>query len=368
MYIEIEKEKLLKHLELTARVSTKHQTLPVLQCALFDATASKNELTLRATNLELGIEAKVAAHIKEAGMLAVPATLLTQTIGLLRDIMVTLKTEGEMLVVETGKSRTTIKTLPHDEFPVIPQLSGTSQKLGGSLFVLGIKTAAFASSQSSIKPELGSVLIHQQKEQSLTFVATDSFRLVEKVVPQRGVILEGSLLVPARNALELARISEVVGEDPDMVVSENQLALRFPCGVYVTTRLTEASFPDYQQIIPKEFATTVTVLRGDAMHALKKTNIFANAFLQVRVRIDPKEHTITFASDNGELGQTEEVVPATVEGEALALSFNQRYLHDPLGLFVDDNLVLRFSGIGRPMLMEGISEKSLRYLVMPMNR
>lgn len=368
MYIEVEKEKLLQRLELISRISIKHQTLPVLQCVLCDASGPEGEVILRATNLELGIEARLAAQNKESGILAVPAALLTQTIGLLHDKMVTLKTEKEMLVVESGKSRTTIKTLPPDEFPLIPQLTGSAQKLHNSLFVLGIKTAAFATSQSSIKPELGSVLIHQQKEHSLTFVATDSFRLVEKVVPQKGVVLEGSLLVPARNALELARIGEIMREDPEMVVSENQLAFRFPSGVYVTTRLTEASFPDYQQIIPKEFATTVTVLRGDLMHALKKTNIFTNAFLQVRVHINPKEHTVMFASDNGELGKTEEIVSATIEGEELSLSFNQRYLNDPLTSFVDDSVVMRFAGVGRPMVMEGVSEKSLRYLVMPMNR
>ncbi len=368
MHIEVDKEKLVQRLEILSRVSMKQQTLPVLQCILFDASDTKQGLILRATNLELGVEAVLSAHITEGGVLAVPAALLTQTVQLLYGNRVTLKTEGEMLVVETGKSRTTIKTLPHEEFPVIPQLSGAAQTLNNTLFTLGIKTAAFATSQSSIKPELGSVLVHQQKEQSLTFVATDSFRLIEKIVPQKGVILEGSLLVPAKNALELARISEVLSEDPEMIVSENQLALRFPSGVYVTTRLTEASFPDYQQIIPKEFATTVTLLRGDLIHALKKTHIFTNAFLQVRVHINPKENTVTFASDNGDLGKTEEVISATIEGEELSLSFNQRYLNDPLMSFVDDSVVMRFAGVGRPMIMEGVSEKSLRYLVMPMNR
>ncbi|MBI4086892.1 DNA polymerase III subunit beta [Candidatus Kaiserbacteria bacterium] len=366
MHIEVDREKLLQQLELASRISTRHQTLPVLQCALFDV--SDSTLVLRATNLELGFEARLPVETKESGVLAVPAALLAQTIGLLYDRVVTLKSEGEMLVVETSKSHTTIKTLPHDEFPVIPQLTGAVQKLSGSLFVLGIRTAAFATSQSSIKPELGSILVHQQKERTLTFVATDSFRLVEKLVPQQSISLEQSLLVPQKNALEIARITEVVGEDPEMVVSENQLALRFPSGVYVTTRLTEASFPDYQQIIPKEFATTVTVLRGDLIHALKKTNIFANTFLQVKVGIDPKKKTITFSSDSGDLGKTEETVSATIEGEAFSLSFNQRYLHDPLGSFADDSIVLKFAGVGRPMVMEGVSEKSLRYLVMPMNR
>src|SRR3990167_6670844 len=127
MHIEVEREKLLRALELAARISTKHQTLPVLQCVLVDASGGAGEITLRVTNLELGFEVCVAAHVKLGGVLAVSASVLTQTIALLHDIMVTLKTEGEMLVDETGKSRTTIKTLAHDEFPLIPQLAGAAQ-------------------------------------------------------------------------------------------------------------------------------------------------------------------------------------------------------------------------------------------------
>lgn len=368
MHIEVEKEQLLHTLDLVARISTKHQTLPVLQCVLITVDETKDSATFTATNLELGVKATVAATVKETGTIAVPAALLQQTVQLLHDAKVTLSVDGEMLVVKSGGSNTTIKTFPHEEFPSIPQHEGTAQKVHGALFALGIKTAAFATSQSSIKPELGSIFIHQQKEHTLTFVATDAFRLVEKVVPQKSVILEHTLLVPQKNALELARIIELVGEDPDMLVSENQLALRFPGGAYVTTRLTEAAFPDYQQIIPKEFGTSVTVLRGDLIHALKKTNIFTNAYLQVRVHINPEKQTIAFSSDNGELGKTDESIAATVDGEGLSLSFNQRYLTDPLGSFVDDSVVLRFAGVGRPMVMEGVSEKSLRYLVMPMNR
>ncbi len=372
MHITVNREQLLRSLEIVSRVSTKHQTLPVLQCVLIEARDTKQTCTLRATNLELGIEVQLAGTTTTGGTIAVPAQLLQQTIQLLSEKEVTITQDGEAVVVQGGKSHTTIKTFSPDEFPSIPTLSGEGSAINGALFALGIKTAAFAASQSSIKPELGSVLIQQQKEHTLTFVATDSFRLIEKTVPQKGLILEQSLLVPYRNALELARICELVGEDPLLVVSENQLALRFSRdeehGVYVTTRLTEASFPDYQQIIPKEFGTTVTVLRGDLIQALKKTSIFINPYLQVRVAIDPTANTIRFSADNGEVGRTEETLVATVMGGALELSFNQRYLSDPLTSFTDDSIVLSFAGVGRPMVMSGTHEGSLRYLVMPMNR
>lgn len=368
MHTTVTKDDIIRGLDITARISVKHQTLPVLQCVLLHAD-TEGFVTIRATNLELGASVTIPARVETGGTVAVPSGVLQQTISLINERDVTLKVESDTLIVSSGKSHTVIKIFPHDEFPNIPQLTGAGQVVHGGMFALGIKTAAFAASHSSIKPELGSVYIHQQREHTLTFVATDAFRLVEKTVPQKGVTLDAPLLIPSKNALELTRICELVGEDPEMVSSENQLALRFPNGTYITTRLTEASFPDYQQIMPKEFALEATVLRGDLMHALKKTNIFTNAYLQVRMEVDPQHERVLLSSDNGDLGKTEESLTAAIEGsDTLVLSFNQRYLTEPLAAFVDDSVTLRCAGVGRPMVIEGVSDRSLRYLVMPMNR
>jgi DNA polymerase-3 subunit beta len=364
MHITVTTEILQKKLELVARVSTKHVTLPVLQCVLFEVV--DDTITIKATNLEIGIEATLVGTIEEAGSVAVPAATLIQTINLHTQKEVTLRVEEGSLVIEGRESTSQIKTVPHDEFPTIPRLTTDPQAVNGAQFAVGIKTAAFAASQSSIKPELGSVYVFQKKEHSLTFVATDSFRLVEKTVTQPKVALEQSLLIPHKNALELMRMIESVGEDPDMQVDENQCAFTFSDGVYITSRLTSGSFPDYGQIIPKEYVTHATVLRKDLMHAFRKTNIFLNKFMQVGVIVT--NDSLTISANSGEVGTTTESVTATVEGEELTLNFNQRYVAEVLPHINDDSLVLHFAGIGRPVVLEGVNDKTMRYLVMPMNR
>ncbi len=364
MYTAIKTKTLTEKLELVSRVSTKHVTLPVLQCVLIEADDKK--VTLKATNLEIGVEAICEATTEESGVVAVPAGVLLQTVQHMSQAEVVLKLEGEVLVVESEGSQTSINTVSHEEFPGVPRLESGGQTLQKELFALGIKTAAFAASQSSIKPELGSVYIHQQKEHSLTFVATDSFRLMEKTVAQKGVTLDDPMMVPQKNALELARICDMQSGEAVLMVSDNQCALQFDDGVYVTSRLTSGSFPDYKQIIPKEYSTHSTLLKNDLQHAFKKTNIFLNKFLQVT--LDVQSDNITVSANSGEVGATTESVRAQTEGEDIRLNFNQRYLTDPLGHISDESVVMHFAGIGRPMVMEGVSDKSLRYLVMPMNK
>jgi len=364
MHVTIDRETLLDRLELVSRISTKHISLPILQCVLIEVKGSV--LSLHATNLELGMECTVNVKSNEEGTVAVAAFTLASTIQYMTVKEVTLRTEEGSLVIEGSGSETHIKTVPYDEFPHIPRIEGKGQKINREMFSLGIKTAAFAASVSSIKPELGSVYILQKREHSLTFVATDSFRLMEKTVPQKNFILNESILIPQKNALELSRICDVRKDDPEWKINENQCALQFEDGVYITSRLTSGSFPDYEQIIPKEYSTHTTILKNDLINTFKKTSIFLNKFMQVGFYITSS--SITVSANSGEVGTTTESIKAQTQGDELNLNFNQRYVSEPLSYITDDSILLHFAGIGRPLVIEGVNDKSLRYLVMPMNK
>ena len=364
MEITIPHSTLTKALELVGRISTKHVTLPVLQCVRLEAKG--DEIKLQATNLEISIEVPIKGKVEEEGVVAVPAQIFMQSIQFISQKDITLRTEEQVLQLETANTNTSIKIFSVEEFPNLNQLQGEELSIQGSSFAYGIKSVAFSASATSIKPELGSVFIQQKKEHSLTFVATDSFRLMEKTVSQKSLVIDQSLMIPQKNAIELARVCEIVEEDPVLITNENQCALRFPGGVYISSRLVVGNFPDYVQIIPKEFVTHVTVLKDDLLRSFKKTNIFLNKFRQVSLMIT--DSNLTISSQNSEVGHTTDTVRAQVEGEELTLNFNQQYIMDPLNHINDDSIKLSFAGIGRAMIMQGVSDKSLRYLVMPMNK
>ena len=363
MHITTDTKKILRLLEIVSRISTKHVTLPVLQCVLLEVT--KDTLFVRATNLEIGIEGEITVTTEEEGVIAVPAHILLQTIQFISQPTITLSTEGDVLHVESKSSKTEIKSIIASEFPSIPKVSSNPLSIHGSLFALGIKTTAFTASQSSIKPELGSVYIYQKKEHSLTFVATDSFRLMEKTIPQKNLILSESILIPYKNALELARVAELEDGEVTLYVTENQCAL-IAKDIYITSRLISGTFPDYEQIIPKEYTTKITMLVNDLAQALKKTSIFLNKFMQLSITIS--EGTFTVSAQSGDAGATTESPQASIEGDDITLNFNQRYVTEVVPHITDDSVLIKCAGIGRPIVIENVHDKSLRYLVMPMNK
>lgn len=364
MKIIINQQKLIHTLEIINRVSIKHVTLPVLQCVLISVKDTK--IVFKATNLEISIEVIVDGQIKTDGVVAVSATTLLQAVQYITKKDITISFEGGVLLVESGNGTTTINTMPYDEFPVLTKLTGQGTIIQKNLFAVGIKTVAFAASQSSIKPELGSIFIQQKKEHSLTFVATDSFRLMEKTVPQKGYILQQTILIPQKNAIELARICDMLETDPELIITDNQCALAFTEGVYITSRLVTGSFPDYEQIIPKEYSTHTTILKNDLLQTFKKTQIFLNKFLQVTLKVE--NQMLTISSQNGDIGSTIDTIPAHTEGDDITLNFNQQFLIDPLNSIPDESVLLHFAGLGRPLVIQGLSDTTLRYLVMPMNK
>jgi DNA polymerase III sliding clamp (beta) subunit (PCNA family) len=109
-----------------------------------------------------------------------------------------------------------------------------------------------------------------------------------------------------------------------------------------------------------------TVLTGDFVHALKKTNIFLNKFMQVSFTVSDKH--ITLSSQSNDYGATTESFHASTEGQEITLNFNQRYLSEVTQHLTDESLKIHCAGIGRPVVIENLHDHTLRYLVMPMNK
>ncbi len=136
----------------------------------------------------------------------------------------------------------------------------------------------------------------------------------------------------------------------------------------LVSRLTNAVYPDYRQIIPKESVVEAVVLRRDFEIALKRTTIFSDSFQKVRMSLNQKKNTLSFFARNADIGESSETLPARISGSSLDFSFNHRYLSAALTLTGAESISLLAAGIGRPLIIKGVGDTSLLYLVSPMNQ
>ena len=366
MNISIEKRILSDAIHTAVRFTEKKSaTLPVLSSILI--IAGDDGIKMRATNLEVGIDLKLKGEIITPGVAAVPATILQQIASsLTHEGNIILDHTGDIISITSGTGKSSIKTVPYDDFPSIPFPENSKNRIviPGILLRNLFTSISSCASSSTVRPELASLYLSIEGG-VLTAVATDSFRLVEKKIPLSNKGTQGKFLIPAKNTLEIAQA--LPDEDIIMSFDEHQCAFIGSMGMIVS-RLTNAVYPDYRQIIPKESIVEAVVLRKDFESALKRTSIFSDSFQKIKVSFNPKKETLSFFAKNADIGESSEALPARVSGGALDLSFNHRYLSSALSLTSAESLSLLAAGIGRPLIIKGVNDTSLLYLVSPMNQ
>lgn len=365
MKLECGIEKIKNGILQVEKITGKNLTLPVLGSILF--IASGKSLKLRATNLSLGVEIEIPAKIEKEGIVAVSGTTLA---GIFSNVFqnenVFLESDDGNLLIKTKKSRIKLKGQPYDDFPTIPTVDGKTFEIESKKLIDGIKSVYYSSSVSDIKPEISSVYIYSNEE-NLIFVSTDSFRLAEKKIKVKGIEEIPGILIPFKNIPEILRIFGDLQDVIRVCFNKNQISFSAN-GVYLTSRIIDGIFPDYRQIIPKEFKSEAVVLKQDLLNALKLSNIFSDKFNQINLLIKPKEKIFELSSQNNDIGENKTYLDAALKGENIELGFNYKYFLDCFQSINTDSVSINLNQSSKPMIISGSSDNSFIYLIMPMNR
>lgn len=365
MKIECSIEKIKSALTIVERLTGKNLTLPVLGSVLWVAT--NNVLKLRSTNLSLGIEVSVPAKIEKEGVVAIRGDVLSSLFSIFSgDSKAVFEIVNDNLLVKTKTSTILLKSIPHDDFPTIPILTGEQITLPVDKIIDGIRSVVYSASVSEVKPEIGSVYIYPE-EDTLVFVSTDSFRLAEKKVKIKQKLSFDGILIPLKNAVEIIKVFDHTKGDVTITLQKNQISFTTE-DVYLTSRVVDGAFPDYKQIIPKKSTTKATILKQDFVSSLKISNIFSDKFNQITITIDPEEKIFEVESKNTDIGENTTFVSGAFSGEAVSANFNYRYIVDCFPSLSPDSISLELNGSNKPMIIRPVGDVSFMYLVMPMNR
>jgi DNA polymerase III subunit beta len=362
------RERLQSAIQAAERIVGKKESLPVLSCIVLDAD-SGSDLSVRSTNLEASIEIRVPCECDEKGAVAVPATIFSQTIRAISGDKITLTTEDGNLMLEARGTRTLIKALPSDDFPTfsvqgdgVVQLSVLREKL-----MRGIQAVSYAASLSMIRPELGSVFVSISPN-GFVCAATDSFRLAEKKVSGVRSDEQQDILIPLKHAVELVHILErMQGEEVALSVDDSQLMVSGG-GIRFASRIIEGNFPNYKEIIPKQFTTEATLLKSECVEMFRKARVFAGTEQHIGLHVYPKKKIFSATAQSANVGEMSDTLDAALIGDDIDINFNIGYVADCLSSIEADSVVFGFAGPGRPLVIRGVNDSHFTYLVMPLNR
>jgi len=365
-------------LQLVSRAVAARPTHPVLANVLLTADAATGRLSLTGFDLSLGIQTSLPAAVESSGAITLPARLFGEIVSRLSaDSPITLICpEGEEQVELTSHSGSyRMRGMPADDFPDLPLVqTGTPIRLDAESLVRGLRATLFASSGDEAKQLLTGVHL-QLGAEGLECAATDGHRLAVLRLPHAlagEAAAEGgepfAVTVPARSLRELERLLAGRGSgEPLSLFCERGQVVVLSADQVLTSRSLDGTYPNYRQLLPPSFQRRILLDRRGFVAALERVAVLADQHNNVvKLSADPAAGTVMIRADAQDVGSGSEALPAEIEGEALEIAFNVRYLLDGLKAMTAERVALQANAPTTPAVLVPVDgEETFTYLVMP---
>ncbi|MFC3608113.1 DNA polymerase III subunit beta [Stutzerimonas tarimensis] len=365
MHFTIQREALLKPLQLVAGVVERRQTLPVLSNVLLVIDGQR--LSLTGTDLEVELVGRVdLEEAADAGEITVPARKLMDICkSLPAEAMIDIRLDDQKVVVKSGRSRFSLSTLPASEFPSVEESQGslTFSLAQGKLRRL-IERTSFAMAQQDVRYYLNGMLLEVHQDQ-LRAVTTDGHRMA--LCSLSAGIGQGDrhqIIVPRKGILELARL--LTDQDGEVNIVLGQHHIRATTADFTfTSKLVDGKFPDYERVLPRGGDKFVVGDRQLLREAFSRTAILSNEKYR-GVRLQLQSGLLKIQANNPEQEEAEEEILVEYEGSPLEIGFNVSYLLDVLGVMGSEQVRLTLSDANSSALVQEADNGDCSYVVMPM--
>jgi DNA polymerase-3 subunit beta len=378
MEITISKHCLSQALSRISQIADRKSSMQILSNVLIDAASTEN-VRIAATDLNLSATGLFPAVVQEGGAVTVPAKTLYDMVRSMSEGMITLRTEKEQVRIFSGRTNFKLLSLPAEDFPMLPSVKGVEFfDIDAALMCRMIEQTSFSISSDETRPHISGALF-QGDGKSLRMVTTDGHRLskVEVRIEEAG-FYNFAMIIPNRGIMELKRLLE----DDDGVVSlaihEGSVFVRreivlereqdgikpVTAEILLVSKLIEAEFPPYDQVIPKGNEKKAVVGRSAFLEALRRVSVVSSD-RTLGVKFKLSEGMLEVETSNPSVGEGSEKVDVSYEGEDLSVGFNAKYFIDILSVLQDDEVRLEMSGPIDPVIVRDTSG-SFVGVVMPM--
>jgi DNA polymerase-3 subunit beta len=369
MNVSVMQENLARGLGIVGRAVSSRATLPVLANVLLKTENSGLKLT--ATNLEIGINCWVPGKVADEGEITVPAKLLADLVSSLPNQRIDLQfsAKDRTLKVTSGGSRSSIKGIEADEFPVVAAIGDTPATSADSRALRdALGEVVFAAASDESRPILTGVLTRLAGE-TMTLAAADNYRIAVRTLSlAKAVTPEMTIVVPARSYAELMRILPDAEESIEITVTPNKSQVLFHvAGIDLVSRLIEGQFPNYEPVIPTAHTSRAVLDREAFLAGARRASIFARDSANI-VKIELGGEAgdgVAITAHAADVGDEADALEATLEGQSTSIAFNARYLVDVLTNLGAEEAALELSGPLAPGVIRGIGKDDYVHVIMP---
>lgn len=341
-----------------ARNLPTRPTVPVLAGVLL--TGSDDGLTISGFDYEVSAEVRVPAEIASPGSVLVSGRLLSDITRALPAKPIDVSVDGTRVSLTCGSSRFSLPTMAVEDYPTLPTLPEETGVVSADLFSEAIGQVAIAAGRDDTLPMLTGIRVEIAGEK-VVLAATDRFRLAVRELrwSTAAADIDAAVLVPAKTLSEAAKAGADGGDvhlalGAGSAVGKEGLLGISSGGKRSTTRLLDAEFPKFRQLLPTEHTAMATIGVGELTEAIKRVALVADRGAQVRMEFTADSLRLAAGADD--VGRAEEDLPVSFAGEPLTIAFNPTYLTDGLSSLHCDRVTFGFTTPSRPAVLRPASD------------
>lgn len=365
MFIEkIEKDVLLKPLQITGGIIERRQPLPILSNVLIEKSGSQFRFV--STDLEIQISTVLGTEQAPSNeSITVAAKKLQEILRVLPDdSKVSLDLQDNKLQIKAGKSKFNLQTLPAADFPQVADQLKNAEKIRLKQNALRALLGAvqYAMAQQDIRYYLNGVLLVIDGAE-LKAVATDGHRLAYSGMALESSHAKREIILPRKTIAELFKLLSDSDDEVMLEIGENQVRMTFG-GVTITSKVIDGKFPDYTKVIPSH-ANHMKLERLPVQQALQRVSILSNEKFR-GVRLVLTEKNLRIVSSNSEQEEAQEDMETDYHGPGLDVGFNVNYLLDGLNNMTSQDVVFSFGDPNSSVLITRPEDENFKYVIMPM--
>ena len=335
-----------------ARSLPARPPVPVLGGVLVEAGSGQggDRLTISGFDYETSARVELDATVGDPGRVLVSGRLLADITRALPSKPVDVVVDGARATISCGNSRFSLPTMPVEDYPQLPAMPQVAGVVPGEQLAQAVQQVAVAAGRDDTLPMLTGIRLEIDGPR-VTLAATDRFRLAVRELEwaPSDPTLSTAVLVPARTLAEVAKTLAGAGQ-VELALSAGDGMLGITGGGRrATTRLLDAEFPRFRQLIPTEHTSAAVIEAAPLVEAVKRVQLVTDRVAQVRMEFG--DEGLRLAAGGDEVGSAEEELPCELDGSPLTIAFNPSYLLDALGALQSPRALLTFTTPNRPALM-----------------
>ena len=355
MKFRVERDVLADAAAWVARSLPARPPVPVLGGVLIEAStgADGDRLTVSGFDYETSARVELDATIGDPGRVLVSGRLLADITRALPSKPVDLVVDGARATINCGNSRFSLPTMPVEDYPQLPAMPQHAGSVAGGELAEAVAQVAVAAGRDDTLPMLTGIRLEIEGSR-LTLAATDRFRLAVRELDWAPEDTEQStaVLIPAKTLSDVAKSLAGAGSVQIALSAGDGMLGITGAGRRATTRLLDAEFPRFRQLIPAEHTSAGIVEVAPLTEAIKRVQLVTDRVAQVRMEFSEDGLRLTAGGDD--VGSAEEELPCELDGAPLTIAFNPGYLLDSLGALHTDRAQLTFTTPNRPALVRPV--------------